>query len=195
MERETSDRRDWNSFYARTSHLPRPELTREFLNDLPQAARVLDFGAGSGAWASAFLRDRPDLTVDVLDKNIDKAASLPPDFAGQRIASTFEEFRAPETPYDAIWARSVLFFLERPALESCFHQLAQSVKSGGTLAFTMVEDCEAAALSRFHGMSDSSLREMLDKEGVELIKMAREEFPYGAKAIVIPTFDVFVRKR
>ena len=195
MTGEQDKTKKWDSFYARTMHLPSPKLTAEFLNDLPAQSRVLDFGAGTGAWAAAFLRDRPDLVIDVLDRNIEKAAALPEDFSGNRFATRFQEYRAPDTPYDAIWAQSVLFFLPPNELDSCFHELSSSLASGGVLAFTMVDDCKEAALMKFHGMSESALRKMLDKEGFELVKISRHAPLYGSQQMPIPTFDIFARKR
>lgn len=195
MTGEQGNDRPWDSFYARTAHLPSPELTSEFLTALPHGARLLDFGAGSGAWTAGFLRDRTDLAIDVLDQNIEHAQSLPEGFAGQRLAQRFQDYRATDASYDAIWARSVLFFMPRKEMESCFHELSASLVSGGTIAFTMVDDCPAAALCKFNGMSESSMLEILDREGLELVKVSCLDAPYGAKRISIPTFDVTARKR
>ncbi len=195
IERGTpEDTRDWSKFYARTMHLPSPDYTREFLDNVPENGRVLDFGAGSGAWTLAFLRDRPDATFDALDKNIDKTI-LPDDFKGQRLAKRFEDYRAPAEPYHAIWARSVLFFLARPALEQCFHELAKSLAPKGVIAFTMVDDCHATTSARFHGMSEDAIREMMAREGLELVKIKHYSPPYGDKAIPIPTFDITARRK
>lgn len=183
----------WDGFYARTMHLPQPKLTEAFLSFLPAMARVLDFGAGSGAWSAAFLRDRPDLSIDVLDQNIESASALPGEFSGKRIKQSFQDFRAGDA-YEAIWARSVLFFLPPQELSACFHQLSNALTHGGIFAFTMVEACDNASLCTFHGMTDQAIRNMLDDEGFEILSMTYGEFPYTTQRIVIPTYEVFARK-
>ncbi len=167
----TAPSKNWGSFYARTMHLPAAEFTADFLKYLPLNGRLLDFGAGSGAWSAAFLRDRLDILIDALDKNIDDARALPSDFNGQRFKQSFQDFHAAK-PYDAIWARSVLFFLQPDELTPCFHQLASALTKGGIIAFTMVENCSNAALAKFYGMSETAIREMLDKEELALIRIS-----------------------
>lgn len=190
-----SEQKPWDSFYARTMHLPSPQLTKDFIELLPTQARVLDFGAGSGAWTAAFLRDRPDLLIDALDMNIDQAKALPEKFYGQKIPLRFQEYQGTPASYDAIWARSVLFFMPPKERDDCFHELAKSLPANGLLSFTMVDDGENSKLAKFHGMSEASILKMLDKEGLEIVSLARSAPPYGERRIVIPTFDISARKK
>jgi cyclopropane fatty-acyl-phospholipid synthase-like methyltransferase len=185
----------WDNFYARTMHLPSPQLTKNFIDQLPAHARVLDFGAGSGAWTAAFLRDRPDLTIDALDMNIDQAMALPEKLNGQKLQLCFQEYKGIPDTYDAIWARSALFFLHPRERDDCFHELAKSLPSKGLLSFTMVDDVEKATLAKFHGMSEPAILTMLDKEGLELVSISRITPPYGPTRIIVPTFDISARKK
>lgn len=185
----------WDSFYARTMHLPSPQLTKSFVDLLPNHARVLDFGAGTGAWTAAFLRDRPDLSIDALDMNIDQAKALPEKFNGQKLQLRFQEYQGTPASYDAIWARSVLFFMPPKERDDCFHELAKSLPANGLLSFTMVDDGENSKLAKFHGMSEDSILKMLDKEGFELVSLARSAPPYGERRIIIPTVDISARKK
>lgn len=190
-----SEQKPWDSFYARTMHLPSPHLTKSFIELLPARARVLDFGAGSGAWTAAFLRDRPELMIDALDMNIDQAKALPENFNGQKLQLRFQEYQGVPNSYDAIWARSVLFFLPPRERDVCFHELAKSLPSNGILSFTMVDDSKNASLAKFHGMSEPSILKMLDKEGLELVSISRITPPYGPTRIIVPTFDISARKK
>lgn len=176
-------------------HLPSPEMAADFLQQLPANAHILDFGAGTGAWSAAFLRDRPDVFIDVLDQNIAHAKALPDDFKGKKLALRFQDFRAPDTPYDAIWARSVLFFMPAAELAPCFHQLSRSLHTHGLLAFTMVDDSPDTTLAKFYGMAEPRLMEMLDKEGFNLVKLTRSTPPYGATKTPLLTFNIYARKR
>ncbi len=190
-----SEQKPWDSLYTRTMHLPSPQFTKNFIDKLPAHARVLDFGAGSGAWTAAFLRDRPDLIIDSLDMNIDQAKALPEKFSGQKLQLRFQEYQGAPNSYDAIWARAVLFFLPPDERDACFHELAKSLPSNGLLSFTMVDDSENASLAKFHGMNEDSILKMLDKEGFEIVSLARSAPPYGARRIIVPTFDISARKK
>ena len=91
-------------FNERVIELPEPEYTEHFLSKVLEGGRVLDFGAGNGRWAAAFLRDRPDIEIDVLDQNIEKATILPEDWQGEKIKSSFQDF-CPSKQYDGIWSK------------------------------------------------------------------------------------------
>lgn len=178
----------WDEYYARTLNLPGPEHTARFLANIPSAGHILDFGAGSGRWSAAFLRDRPDLTIDALDQNIDQAALLPENWHGEKIKSSFQNFMPAKT-YDGIWAFAALFFLEKRDLNNCFHKLASGLKENGFISFTMVDDCHAASTEKFHGLSKYGILEMLGREGLELTSL---EFHADIKysLITIPTYFV-----
>src|SRR5271170_4295393 len=128
----------WEEFFARTGDLPPKERTRPFLDHLPQNGHMLDFGCGSGRWAAAFLRDRPDISVDLLDQHVDKANLLPPGFRGEKFQTDFKDFK-PRRAYDGIWSFASLFFLPREALEAVIHTLAGALKPQGLMMFTMVD--------------------------------------------------------
>ncbi len=187
-------RHDWNPYYARTATLPEPEMTTPFLDQMPRGGRILDFGAGSGRWSAAFLRDRPDLVVDAIDRNIDEARLLPEPWQGQKIKASFQEFTTTQS-YDGIWAFATLFFMEKPELIKCFHRLASALKDNGTISFTMVDRCHAAEAAKFHGLSKTEILEMVKKEGLKVTSLILDAHAaYGTANIVIPTFSVTARK-
>lgn len=195
MDRSPPKPRDWDAYYARTAQLPGPDKTCAFLDTVPMHGRVLDFGAGSGRWSAAFLRDRPDVTIDALDQHIDKATLLPASWSGEKIASSFQDFR-PTQSYDAIWAQSVLFFLPPDALRPVFHRLACALLKDGVIAFTMVEEGHVSRAAKFHGMTEDAILHMLDEEGLEVTSLMRHpDTRYGTDGLVIPTYDITARKR
>lgn len=194
MERSKDTLRDWDSYYSRTAHLPRPEITAKFLDQIPNEGRVLDFGAGSGRWSAAFLRDRADLIVDALDRNIDQAILLPENWRGEKIKSSFQEF-VPTKSYDGIWAFATLFFMDKADMGACFHKLASALKPNGTISFTMVDDCHAASAAKFYGLSKEEILDMLRKEGLEATALTLEgHATYGKTKMVIPTYAVTAKK-
>lgn len=186
--------RDWASYYARTASLPYPERTAKFLEHIPDKGRVLDFGAGTGGWSAAFLRDRDDLIIDAIDRNIDQAVMLPENWRGEKIKASFQEF-VPTKLYDGIWAFSTLFFLDKTDLSECFHKLTSALKPNGVISFTMVDDCHTAGVAKFHGLSKSEILEMLSRESMEVSTFTLEEnVVYGKTKIVIPTYYVTAKK-
>ena len=106
------------AFYKRSVDLPPLERTEGFLQEIPESGVVLDFGAGTARWAKAFMRDRLDLTIDILDKRTEQI-SLPEIWKGEVINSDFRNF-APNKKYDGVWAFASLFFLTKKELEDCF---------------------------------------------------------------------------
>jgi methylase of polypeptide subunit release factors len=110
MERSNAPH-NWDSYYTLTANLPKPAMTASFLEAIPHKGAILDFGAGSGRWSAAFLRDRPDVIIDMLDQNI-QAALLPENGRGEKIASSFQDF-VPSKTYDGIWAFATLFFIDK----------------------------------------------------------------------------------
>lgn len=184
----------WEEFFARTKNLPPPHVTQPFLKLLPQNAVALDFGAGSGRWTAAFLRDRPDLTIDVLDQHVDKALVLPPDIKGEKYHMSFGDF-TPDKSYDGIWACDTLFFLKRDAQADIIHTLASALKPGGVMEFTMVDDCQTAQANRFTGMNKQAIEETLAKEHLKPLSIGLDEnAAYGPNNQKIPTFLVLAQK-
>jgi len=183
---------DW--FFARTQELPRPERTDYFLKHLPQGARILDFGCGTGRWAAAFSRDRPDLTIDLLDRRPDKMNLIPPGWPGEVFGINFTEF-APQHTYDGIWAFAALFFLPDSDLKTCFHTLVAALKPGGVIFFSMVEECANTGVARLTGMDRAGIEALLAAEGLKAVYIVRrDDTEYGPKKLSIPTFQVLAQK-
>lgn len=186
--------RDWDEYYTRTHELPSPERTHTFLHTLPPQSHILDFGCGTGSWAAAFLRDRPDLTIDVIDRNLDKAIHITPDWKGRKWHGDFRTFK-PACAYDAIWARASLFFLAKDEIEIAFGLLASALKAGGVITFTLVDATPAAQKAGFTGMSEAALKTLLAKNRLTPLSLIyNAEVPYGAQKLIVPTFIVHARK-
>ena len=181
---------NWQRYYSRTAAIPESAKVAAFLSAIPQAGRVLDFGAGSGRWAAAFMRDRPDITVDVLDQHIEQATLLLPNWRGEKMAVRFEDF-TPTHRYDGIWSFASLFFLEPAAFEHCFGTLVSALAARGVLFFSMVEDCEAARGMKLYGMQQADIEALLERYHLTLKTLKRSETSrYGANETPIATYFV-----
>lgn len=188
--------RDWSGYYARTLELPSSKHTRQFLEPLPLNARILDFGCGTGRWAKAFLRDRPDLSIDLVDQNLD-AADISPTWKGDRFHTSFIYFRpAPNVIYDGIWAEQSLFFLPLHDMEIVFDRLAAALAPKGIFAFDMVDDCESANKAKFTGMKKDKIDKVLAKNDLQALTVKRQEIIYGSgEGIAIPTHVFCTQKK
>lgn len=182
----------WQGYYERTKKLPDARYTKKFLEKLPKNASVLDFGAGSCAWSFAFMRDRPDITIDLLDKNIGKI-EIPENWRGEIIYLDFRDFHSLKL-YDGIWAHSSLFFINNSELEKCFHELVKSLKTGGIFHFTMVDDA-ISDMPHFYGMSEDSILQMVEREGLTIHHIEDSVPLYGAQKIPIRTYDIEAEKK
>jgi len=185
---------NWDRYYAQTTAIPGPEKVSLFLNAIPEGGRVLDHGVGSGRWTAAFMRDRPDLTVDILDQNVEKAILTPANWRGEKIASSFQNF-IPKHRYDGIWSFASLFFLDPEALHKCFCTLATSLTDKGILFFSMVEDCDAARAMHLSGMQKSAIDAMLAENELHASTTKYSHTAtYGANKMAIPTYFISARR-
>jgi SAM-dependent methyltransferase len=185
----------WKEFFQRTLDLPPPEHTEDFLKLITENGSVLDFGCGSGRFAVAFYRDRPDLTIDVIDAHLDQAPLLTEDTAwlGKRMQQKFKDFRAHEE-YDGIWAWNSLFFTPPQHQQDIFHRLSDALKPKGSLVFTFVEPCEGSGFP-FHGRIRKDLEGMLKNAVLKIEKIEHQlDMEFGASKTVLPAFIIHARK-
>lgn len=145
-------------------------------------------GCGTGRWAASFHRDRPDITIDVLDRSLSHT-HLPADLSGARYTTTFEAF-TPDKLYDGIWSFAALFFLKRDDFFAVLQKLSSALKPSGILAFTMVDDCEHARAFKFFGLSEEHLTAAIASAGLSIVTMRQSLKKYGDNDTEILTFFV-----
>lgn len=186
----------FSDYFARTRELPAKERTTAFLSTLPENARLLDFGCGTGRWAAAFMRDRPDLTIDLMDQELDQALShgvIPESWRGEKTQKDFRLYE-PKWQYDGIWAYAALFFLPRHEMERVFGTLAGALKPGGVIEFTMPNK-HMAELHKLSGMTQTEIAAMLEKSGLKPLSIIYDvDERYGGDHKPLPTFHVRAQK-
>lgn len=184
---------DWQEYFARTQALPNPERLKPFLDKLPKSATLLDFGCGTGRFAAAFHRDRPDLYIHVHDAQLDKANLLGP-WAIRRTEPNFKSFHA-HAEYDAIFAQASLFFELPENQQSLFTRLSEALKPGGLLAFTFLDGAQAIPLPGVYARTESELKTMLHTAKFTIeSEHYRTDMVYGSEKLPIPTFIIHARK-
>jgi hypothetical protein len=141
----------------------------------------------------AFLRERPDLTIDLIDKHLDQSNLIPPDWTGDKFHLDFNDF-TPCRTYDAIWAFSVLFFLSPADMPRVIHTLLNTLKPGGIAEFTMVDDCAAATAAGFTGMNRQDIEKTLQRAHLIPVTIQKSKEALYMPELKIPTFYIRARK-
>ncbi len=187
--------KDWDTYYQRTLDIPTPLRVKPFLDKIPQGGTVLDFGCGSGRFAAAFHRDRPDLSLHVLDINLAKAPLLQnADWVHKQFPIAFAEFKE-QNAYDGIFAWASLFFEENTRHQPMFNSLAAAMKPGATLAFTFVESGYEKEGFPFHGRKYEELENLIKAAGLTTQTLEyRNDIAYGKTKEIIPTFIIHAQK-
>jgi trans-aconitate methyltransferase len=173
----------WDEYYQRKHQLPEPEKVETFLKNIPKHAHILDVGSGNGRWAAAFMRDRPDLTIDLIDESPPSPNIIPDNWCGDIMVNNFKNY-LPNKQYDAMWAYHSLFFMPPTETRNCFHNLVSRLKSGGKISFTMRESGFAASLHRYYGLKQDDIFQMLEKENLDVLSIERvknSEFGHSKK--------------
>lgn len=186
----------WDEYYKRTLELPKASKTKDFLKDIPKNACVLDIGSGSGRWAAAFRRDRPDLTVDLIDANLPSPDLIPKNWQGDVIKQDIRTF-VPEKQYDAMWAFDSIFFMPPVEMKQFFHTIIPYLKPGGKISFSMKDKSFAAIIREDFGLKQKEIFQILENEGLELINFTCKEkiSVFNNKDNVTNYFHVTARKK
>lgn len=187
----------WSSYDKRVgTTVSHPEKLDWFLSHLKPNAHVLDFGAGTARWAKQMVITRPDISVEVLDARADELSghyNIPQ--ITKHISTTFEDFNAPPKSYDAIWARSALFFIIREHVSNVLQQLAASLKPEGILEFNGMESIsQAYHLPLFHPTPQSAMLTMLEQAGLDVVEHFEECGKYTSKHIELPGYVMRCRR-
>ena len=189
--------RDWNNYDTKVSRTkPKPEKTDWFLENLPQNAEILDFGAVIGRWASVIATKRPDITIDVLDA---RASVLKKHYVQipqirDSLECKFEDYNA-DREYDGIWARASLFFLPEEQLAVTLEKLSKSHKKKGVLEFSFMAPSGHDNQKSFHPLEKEKVEGLVKQAGFEIEQTIDEVgTKYGDNGIELPTYVIRARK-
>ncbi|MHB8432685.1 MAG: class I SAM-dependent methyltransferase [Candidatus Tyrphobacter sp.] len=150
------------------------------LLDAPSQARVLDFGTGTGRYAIALARARPDLNVvayDVQPEMLDIVRRRAADAHVENLSGANWAEAQRRAPYDRIVALNVLHEIDNVTLR----RLAPLLAPGGSVLFVDWD----ATIDRptgppaEHAHSPSEAQERLTRNGLARVERIRDaRFPY-----------------
>lgn len=101
-----------------------------FLTRLPAAARILDFGCGSGRDTKAFLEQ--GYRVDAIDGS-EELCKLASEYTGIQVRHMFFQELSAVSEYDGIWACSSILHLKREELSDVMQKMITALKPNGII--------------------------------------------------------------
>lgn len=101
---------------------------KDFLGLLPQGAKILDLGCGSGRDSLQFVKLGYDVTA--VDGSLELAKRATKLLGKEVIVSSFEELQL-EDKYDGIWACASLLHLDNNALRDVLNKLYDNLNDSG----------------------------------------------------------------
>lgn len=101
-----------------------------FLSRLPAAARILDFGCGSGRDTKAFLEQ--GYQVDAIDGSTE-LCKLASEYTGIQVHHMYFQDLSAISEYDGIWACSSILHLTREELSEVMRKMIMALKPSGII--------------------------------------------------------------
>ena len=146
-------------------------LHERFLAHLPDKARILDAGCGSGRDSLAFQRRGHDIMATDASLAMVKHASA---LLNQDVLHLRHEAIAFEEAFDGIWSNASLLHVPQDELPDVFGRLRQALVPGGVLftSFKLGEGEMFRSDRLFSNQTMESFRELIDDvPGLELIEI------------------------
>lgn len=105
-------------------------MQKKFADRLPEGARILDFGCGSGRDSRAFLS--MGFTVDAADGS-EELCRIASEYAGIPVKHMYFQDLDEEESYDGIWACSSILHLPAEQLPDVLAKIERALKPSGVL--------------------------------------------------------------
>jgi SAM-dependent methyltransferase len=189
----------WGDWAAQIRDDPRHELLEQFIACLPEGARVLELGCGSGVPSTKRLAERFDVVgVDISPEQLARARENVPDAI--LLEADLTTLELDEASFDGICALYSITHLPRAEQGPLFERIAGWLKPGGRFLASLSsrgnDDWrgEWLGVEMFFGGHDAATnRRLLREAGFELLvdEIATIEEPEGPAEF----FWVLARKR
>lgn len=160
-------------YYKSTINVDFNQLHRKFVSLLPENARIIDIGCGSGRDVKAFC----DLGYQAigLDASEELANEAMRHLEIEVVVGDMATWVAQE-PFDGIWCCAALLHLREEEANSFFHNLQYNLKPGGILFLSVKEGIETGPDEKERYMRNytkQELSEKLENAGLESIAIEK----------------------
>ncbi len=159
------------AFYDNTVDVDFESVQQLFTDLLPQGAKILDFGCGSGRDTVYFLSQGYD--VDAIDGSAE-LCRLASEAAGIPVRQMYFQDLDIENEYDGIWACASILHVPKKELPQIFLKMQQALKKDGVI-YTSFKygDGEGIRNGRyFSDYTEDTARRMIEEiEGLQIDKM------------------------
>ncbi len=118
------------SFVADTVSVGFKEMRSRFTDKLPNKARILDFGCGSGRDTKAFLEQ--GYRVDAIDGS-EKLCRIASEYTGIAVRHMYFQQLDEINGYDGIWACASILHLRSAELPDVLRRMMQALKENGII--------------------------------------------------------------
>lgn len=158
-------------FYQETIGVEMTEFYEKFLIILPDKAKILDAGCGSGRDSLYFKRHGYQVTA--IDGSFSLAQLAAKTINEPILNQTFQEIEF-ENEFDGIWACASLLHVSRNEIDDVINRLAKALKTDGILyASFKYGDEEYEKDGRyFNSYDEESFRELINTQAnIEILKV------------------------
>jgi len=159
------------AFYDNTRDVDFASVQQLFTDLLPQGAKILDFGCGSGRDTVYFLSQGYD--VDAIDGSAE-LCRLASEAAGIPVRQMYFQDLDAVDEYDGIWACASILHVPKEELPQVFLKMQQALKKDGVI-YTSFKygDGEGVRNGRyFSDYTEDTARRMIEEiEGLQIEKM------------------------
>ncbi len=162
-----------DSFVLQTVNVDMTPLYARFLAHLPEKARILDAGCGSGRDAKAFLNVGHDVVA--MDASIEMARRAAVLIGQPVLHIRFEDIEFSDE-FDGIWASASLLHVPRTSMVSVLQRLCKALKAGGTLymSFKLGTEERIKDGRLFNDQDENSLATAISQvSGLEILDLWR----------------------
>ena len=159
-----------NSYFDATVNVDFSDSYNHFTTLLPEHARIIDMGCGSGRDVKAFC----DMGFDAVGLDAsDELASVAEEKLGIKVIRGDMSTWITDTPFDGIWCCASLLHLRDEEIQSFFDKLTNNLKPGGVIFISVKEgsgrfiDDKGRYMKLF---TEKELEDLLTEEGINTIE-------------------------
>lgn len=168
-----------SEYYKSTIDVDFDQLRRRFVSLLPEGARIIDIGCGSGRDVKAFCdMGYQAIGLDASEELADEARK---NLGVEVIVGDMTTWKAQE-PFDGIWCCASLLHLREEEANAFFQNLQYNLKPGGILFLSVKEGIETGYDEKGRYMrnyTEQELRSKLEDADLEVIELNTSEDGLG----------------